>query len=475
VGLKSSTKEDLSNTFRISVSKNPEKFSKDLDSFFNLPRMYKHSLLWGLLEAWRNKQKFAWNELFAFILKAIESDEFWKESYAENRYNYRDSIISQIAELINEGTRDDSYAFDSELLPVAEKILLILLNKTEASLPEMGDRINSVFNSTKGKIFTAMVNYSLRYARLYRKGEDARWVDSIKKEFEKRLNREYDPCLGFSVILGMYLPYIYDLDKSWVIEEINHIFPKSIIEEHWKAAFLGYLFNASIVYEDIYCLLRENGHYAKAIETKFEDEHIEERLVQHICIGYMEGWENLENKNSLISKLIERKNPSYISEIVSFFWMRRGTLTDKGKIKPLWKVLYEIALQYLDNPEYKRIISDLSKWLSLIDEIDDTTFEWLKTSARYVEVNNNAFYFIEYLLLHVDKVPGKVGKLYLEMLDSETYPYYETENIKIFVQRLYEKGQKEIADRICNKYGEKGYHFDFLREFYEKYKSVDNE
>lgn len=474
VGLKSSTKEDLSNMFRISVSNSPEKFSVDLEPFLNVHGMYQHSLLWGLVEAWRNKKKFRWDELFAFILKVITSDEFWKESYEKNQCNYQDSIISQIAELINEGTSDDSHAFDPELLPDAEKILLFLLNKTEAHLPEMGDLITSVLNSTKGKILTAMVNYSLRYVQLFRKDADVRWVDSIKKEFRKRLNRDYDPSLEFSVILGEYLPDLYYLDKSWVIEKVSHIFPKNI-DEHWKAAFLGYLFNASTVYKDIYLLLRDNGHYAKAIETDFKDEHIEERLVQHICIGYIEGWERLEDKNSLISRLIEKKNPSHLSEIVSFFWMKRGRLTDKRKIKPLWKVLFEIAVQNLDNPEYKRIISDLSKWLSLIDEMDDATFEWLMTSAKYVEFNHNASTFIECLLVHVDKMPEKVGKLYLEMLDSETYPDYKKEDIGKLVQKLYETGQKEVADRICNKYGEKGYHFDFLREMYEKYKSVKND
>ncbi|HHT9106809.1 MAG TPA: SIR2 family protein [Candidatus Wujingus californicus] len=474
VGLKPSTRDDLSNMFRISVSNNPEKFSIDLEPFLNVYKMYQHSLLWGLVEAWRNKRKFEWGKLFAFILKLIEPDEFWKESYDENQYNYRDSIISQIAELINEGTRDDSHAFDPELLPAAEKILLILLNKTEARLPEMVDLITSVLNSTKGKIFTALINYSLRYARLYKKDKDVRWVDPIKEEFERRLNREYDPSIEFSVILGEYLPNLYYLDKSWVIEKVNHIFTKNI-EEHWKSAFSGYIFNASTVYKDIYFLLRKNGHYAKAIETKFEDDHIEEGIVQHICIGYIERWENLEDKTSLISRLIEKKNPSHLSEIISFLWRIQNRLIDKEKIKPLWKVLFEIAIQNLDNSEYKGIISDLSKWLSLIDEIDDATFEWLKTTAKYVEVNHNTSFFIKGLLAHVDKMPEKAGKLYLEMCDSEIYPYYRKEDIRKLVQKLYETGQKEFADRICNKYGEKGYHFDFLRELYEKYKNVDNE
>jgi len=468
-GWKTPTKEGLADTFRKCVVNNPEKFSIELEPFLNVQRMYQHSLLWGLLEAWRNNKSFEWDELFKFILRIIESDEFWGEEYDEDRYNYRDAIVSQIAELINNGTKDDNHAFNPELLPVAEKILLILLQKAESSLPAMSDLITSVLNSTKGKIFVAMVNYSLRYARLYKTEEIKRWVEPIKAEFDKRLDRTYDPSIEFSVVIGEYLPNLYYLDKEWVIDNISRIFPEND-EVHWKAAFAGYLFYASTIYEEIYSLLRKNKHYDRAIDTDFENEHIEERLVQHICVAYLQGWETLDDENSLLVKLIDKRNTDQLSEIVSFFWMLRDRSINKSKIKPLWHVLFKIVSENIDKSEYQNIISDLSKWLSLIDEIDEEIFEWLKLSARYVEINHNTSIFVEYLAKHVEKGPEKVGKLYLEMLDSGIYPDYQDDEIKYIVETLYKKGQKEIADRICNKYGDEGYYFDFLRELYEQYK-----
>lgn len=473
-GWQTPTKEGLCDTFRNCMSNNPDKFSSDLEPFLDVSRMYQHSLLMGLWEAWKTRKIFEWWEVLSFILRIIESDNFWEEAHEEDRCNYQNMIISRIAELINEGTKDDSHAFNPDFLSEAEKILLILASKTKTSLPETGDLITSVLNSTRGTIFVAMVNYSLRYARLYKRDQTDRWVDSIMRDFEKRLNREYEPSLEFSVVIGKYLPNLYYLNKEWVIDNINKIFLKDN-EIHWNAAFEGYLSYADKVYKDIYFLLRENGHYSRAIKTEFKDEYVMERLIQHICIGYIEGWENIENEGSLIFKLFENNYPTQLSEIVSFFWMKRDILTDKTKIKPLWKLLTEIALQNINQPNYQNIISDLSKWLSLIDEIDDEVFEWLKISARYVEVNDNTSFFIEYLLRHVNTQPGKVGMLYLEMLNSEIYPDYDKEDIKSIVQKLYEGGQKEIADRICNLYGEKGYDFDFLRELYERYKKIGND
>ncbi len=107
--------------------------------------------------------------------------------------------------------------------------------------------------------------------------------------------------------------------------------------------------------------------------------------------------------------------------------------------------------------------------MSLIDEIDDETLEWLKLSAKYIgDFAIDISFFVDYLLKHAPTEPEKVGELYLEMLSSDVYPDYKKEDRVSIVQILYEKGQKGVADRICNMYGAKGY--DFLREIYEKHK-----
>lgn len=315
-----------------------------------------------------------------------------------------------------------------------------------------------------------MINYSLRYAQLNRKEQEDRWVESIKADFEKRLNREFESSLEFSVILGEYLPNLCYLDKPWVKNNINRIFPKDK-EIYWKAAFTGYLSYSSRIYKEIYLLLRENKHYDKAVNTDFQDKHITVRLVQHICNSYIEGWEMLADRNSLICKLIKNKNATQLSEIVNFFWMLRDKLTDKikAKVKPLWGELFEIVSQNIENPEYKKVISELSKWLSLIDEIDDEMLEWLKLSAKHIGgFAIDISFFVEYLLKHAPTEPEKVGEIYLELLSSDIYPDYKKEDRVSIVQILYEKGQKELADRICNMYGAEGY--DFLRELYEKHK-----
>ena len=449
------------------VSKNPEKFTNNIKPFLKAQRMYQYALIAGLNEAWDLKKKIEWQSIIDFVSQIITSSDFWNEDY--KGYDYKNWLISDIARLIENGVKGKDNLLDTKLLPKAENVLLILAQKTKSDLTDMNDIITSVLNSAKGKVFSAMISYSLRYAYLQKKDSKGKWKNSIKKDFTKRLDRKFETSLEFSVILGEYLASLYWLDKDWVVENINKIFPKNN-DDHWEAAFTAYLFYSPRVYRDLYFLLRENEHYTKAIKTEFNDSHITERLVHHICIGYLEDWEKLEDKESLIFQLIENKNINQLSAIVNFLWILRERFNSdvkKEKIIPLWRRLYNLAKENEEDSEYQKLISNLSKWLLLVDEINDEVFEWLKLSAKYIDRGSSLPFFIENLSMHVTKTPKKVGKIYLEMLNANIYPDYEKESIQKTVRILYDQGYREIANSICNSYGEKG--FEFLRKTYIKY------
>ena len=471
-GWKKPTVDGLARTLNKCVSDSPQKFTDNIKPFLSVQRVYQHALLWGFSDAWRANKDFEWKSLLSFISEILKSDNFWNEEYADKGFHYRNWIISQIADLINDGTKNNNHAFGTELLPDAEKILLLLAEKTVADSHEMHDIVTTVLNSVKGKIFTAMINYSLRYARINSKDKEERWVETIKNDFTNRLDRNIESSLDFSVVLGEYLPNLYHLDEEWTISNINRIFLKTD-DTYWHAAFTGYLFYASRVYVHLYKLLTQNSHYEKALNTNFEDEHITERVAQHICIAYLEDWEKLEDDASLISKLIKSDNTKHLSAIISFFWMQRDHATDKIKIKikPLWKKLHLRLSQFQEEKEYQKLISDISKWLVLVDEIDDDVFEWLKLSTKNIETNFNSHFFIEYLLKHVEKTPEKVGQLFIEIISNGFYPEYKQENIIQIITLLNSHNQNEIAIKICNLYMNEG--FVFTRTTLESIRGQD--
>lgn len=459
--------EDLSEAFRDCVTNYPERYSTDLDPFLSVDRMYQYALIRGLQEAWHANKDFAWGDILQFILKIITPEDFWNETIEpEKRYDYRVQIVSQIADLIEEGTKDDRHAFDSSLLPTAEEILLILGRETKFQIEEDNGFMYLALNSPRGQILSSMVIYSLRYSRLLGKATE-RWAKPIKQYFDDLLSDPNQPPIEFYVTLGRYLPNLYYLDKEWVVSKVNQIFATTD-DKAWEAAFTGYLYSTNAVYSDLYILLRQNGHYDKGLKIDFADSHCVQRIVGHICVGYLEEWEKLEDKKSLMTQLIDSGNIGKLSEIIGFFWMLRDNMTDKikSKIKPLWKSLIDALSKKEHDLEYQKAISEISRWLSLVDSIDEQILEWLKLSAKYIETNLNSPFLIEYLLPHTAKTPDKVGQVFNAVLSAGNYPQYKKENIQDIILTLYSHQQKEIADMICNSYLAKG--IDFLRPIYEE-------
>ncbi len=459
--------DGLSNVLQSYVAENPERISEELETFLILKLVYQHSILHGFLQAHNKHMDFNWNKLLNFIYKIIDSESFWSEKYGETNNDYRKWIISLIADLINNGTKNDDFAFDPKLLPLSESILLKLYNHSDYELFYSLNLVTSVLNSTLGRIFSAMINYSLRVARLSQNTAD-RWNPTIMTLFNELLHNERKPTIEFYVVLGEFLPNLLFLDEAWVIKNINLIFPRNH-EEQWKATFNGYLFYFSKIYKDIYYLLRKNQHYEKAIYTDFGDEQINNALVQHICVAYLEKWENINNPASLISKLLTNKDVKQFSEIVHFYWVMERNLTDddKSKILILWDSLFKYINELKDiTDEHKGILSDLSKWIIFIDKIDSKSFKWLLLSAKYVKLNYNTSYLVENLVRHSDITPDKVADIYLFMLNENIYPDYDQKHIINTIQCLYDQGFKENANKICNLYGSNGY--DFLRACYLK-------
>ena len=465
VGPSEPSEDGLRETLEEYVTANPQRFTDDLLPFYSVKLQYQYSLLQGFLKAWRDKEKFNWAPLLEFIHHILASKQFGTAEH-KTGFNYRDWILSTTAELIKSGTVDDKHAFDVQLLPLAEKILLVLAEKVKSDNSAIADPPMTVLNSTPEKVFSAMVDYALRFARTNETENGIRWPQAIKVDFTKRLDRSLESSFEFSFTLGAYLPNLMYLDKEWVVGNINRIFPQQD-EYHWQAAFSGYLYNSDI-YADLYSLLKEHGHYWKALNTDFADREVPRGLVEHICTGWIEDSETLKDKTSLIYGLINSVNSNLLSNLVHFFWRQRNNLPPKvnAKVIPIWRALYESLSQKGDVEKYGEVLSRLSGWVALVDKIDAEVLKWLKMSTKYIRGLSDSAFFVEHLLAHVRKTPTEVGDIYLGMLMHNVYPYHDQEHIQEIIRVLYSTEYKEVADRICNLYGEAG--FDFLRSLYDE-------
>jgi len=459
-------REDLADIFRDSVASNPEKFISELEMFLNIPSLYQHALLWGFLKAWESGHDIDWIEVFNFIENLLDSKDFWIGR--SKLINYENWIISRIAEIIENISKRENFCLSEELSTKIEKILLTLIENTESVLEGKEDLITAVLNSPKGKVVSAVIDYSLRCM----KERKTKRLQTIKGEFSRRLNRKFEPSLEFSVVLGERLLDLYRIDKNWVIENINKIFPKDD-EQHWKAAFTGYLFFTRVIYRSIYNLLKENGHYEKALTTIPFDSSFTEQLVQHICIAYLQS---LEDKESLIYKLIEKSNVKQLSALVNYFSLlnrrKKNIANFVDKVEFLLRKLYDIAIKKEQEPDYQELLAKLPNIVFLIDRIDKEIFEWLKISVKYFNRSFPPLEFLKYMLSKVHTNPKEIGWLFLYLTEMEIYFTYRKKDVQKLVETLYEKGEKETANKICNSYGimfSQSGSMDFLYEIYKKH------
>ena len=485
------TKRELAETLEECVALNPQRFADDLQPFQDVRNFYQYWILHGFLKAWREKRAFDWAKLLEFIHQIISSEQFWTKHH-ETHYGHSNWIFAA-AKLIESGTRDDTHAFDVQGLPLAEKILLVLVEKVELGHSTIKSVPTAVVNSDRGKVFSAMVNYALRFARTNGNGPESRWPKAIRADFTKRLDRKVEPSFEFSFTLGAYLPNLLYLDKAWLIENIDRIFPQHD-EYHWHVAFSGYLFYSRQSSEVIYSLFKKHGHYQRAISSDFCDQQVDarvlpetpvvyldrqqidrkvdrvvrEKLVSHICLGWMKGWETLDDETSLIYQLVHSDNPNLLSALIHFFWRRRDNLPEemKAKVRSAWRALFEALSQKSNIAEYQGVLSRLSRWVALVDKIDAEVLKWLKMSTQHIRDLTDSARFVKELLPHARKTPTAVGEIYLGMLTHNVYPPPHREHVQEIIRVLYSTRHKAVADRICNLYGEAG--FDSVKSLYDE-------
>ncbi len=445
------------------VKNDPMKFSDEINKFNELSISFKSDVINGLTNTWKEGKQFNWETTLDFILDIIKDVSFWEKDY-EGGYDFRNSFIRYVCELLTAGTKSDANAFDEKYLKRAEEILLIFDQNIYESGNGFNDAAIHYLNSTFGKFYDALLNLSLRSARIHKETKQDLWRPSIKQIFDRRLDRKSESSIDISVCLGGFLPNFNFLDQQWVKDNINLIFPKEN-EPHWQAAFEGYMSFVRNYYKDIYILFRNNNHILKAINSDFERQ-IAENLFAHIFLAYLSGLEKLDDPDSMLSKIIESEK--YNSTIAHFLWTQRDNPDVKAAtVFPIWKRIFDNIILNPEDEENKRIISNLTQLLCYFDNIPDDLFDILSFSAKYLRSGFGTVHFVEELNRLRKKELDKVGKLFSLLLNNDDYPTYKTEHIIEIIEELYTKGHKDLANDICNRYAKKG--ILFLRDLYKKY------
>lgn len=456
--------DGLIDMLTMTIRKNPDKYIVEVSAMIEAPSQIQYSWIRGLGESWRDEKKsFECEGVFNVVHEIIQKDDFWASHNSDD--NYCRWFISSLISFIENGLQNDNHAFNPEALPIIKEILLNILKNDNYPVFDHSDLSMTVLNNSKGKIYMALIQYSLRLARLEGKDRD-RWDNDIQDLITQNIELKNDNPLLFYVI-GQFLPNIHYLDENWMIQNFNKLFPLDS-KTNWSAAISGYFFHQRGPNRIHFKLFKEGSHLLEALSNGLIVGESRNSLIQQICTAYLYEFESIEIDKDIIKALINSENESVLSSLIYFFWSPRFPFEKKviPKIRPLWMALFDRAIQMKSKEIDSFILSGCCKWLNSIEEIDNELYEIILTSAPYIN-QRDRYSVLESLSKHINNYPEKVGNILVELFKNEASYDISRGKLHEMVENLYEKDYKAIADKICLIHGEHGFHF--LRSLYIKY------
>lgn len=462
----------LTEILKGAVQMSPEKFVSDLPLFKDVYFNHIYNLLRGLEDAWKEKRSFDWQKVLEFLIAYVDRKEFWQDSLKHPETSHWDVdhlwVVGQIGRLIEVGTHDDATAFTEASLPTAIRLLVVLMPHLKSNEdPGEMDPATHALNSSAGKVLAAVLEASLRDARV-RKGAEPRWNPSLKGAFVTSIMARIPEAY---TVFGQYLPNFRYLDATWTDGLVKSL--EADEERYWKNFFIGYL-HAPRLYNDLYKLLLP--HYSLAL-ARIHERELSKQVVDHIGVAYLRDIESPDK--GLLKTLLDANDPARIRGLFSFFWMQREFATAKGsdsekmraKILKLVDQTYEhlAAKPVLDDAD-KQVAAMLPRLLIYVDSLERSHVDRIKRHIPFLERNFEVSYVIENLDRLKDngdtaKTAPLVGELFKALVD-QFYPDYDKAHIRpIVAYLLNQHSTRELGIEICNAYARKG--FTFLEDLYK--------
>ena len=464
-GWKTPSRRGLAQALKEALKAKPEFFKGHLMRLVVLDFDYTYQLIEGYKDLWKEKQYDNWVELFEFCWSLLQSEGFWLEDAVEQRGVRNASscwIVGAIGELIRAGTADDETAFDPSILPMAGQIIVRILENQEGEpFTEERDAVSIAINSPRGKCIEALINYALRLCRLADKSDkthDELWTKDLQPVFDKQMLQVKDGNLEFVTLFVNYIPNLLYLSRSWAMTQLPIIFKKEN-RLRWLCAMQGYTY-VNRIYAEIYRFLNVNSHFRDALDAEALESKGKDKIIQNIVIAYVQGDEQLDDKDGILNWLIDRWKLEELRQLIWFIWtLRDGQRRDiAAKVTPLWRELSRRADPRID-PD-KRVLSQLCMWSVFIEELNEQTMDLLLQAAPHADLEHDAYILIKQLKRLVGQYPAQVADIFIRMLDAFA-PTYKQEDIEYVISTLYENGGevRHKANTICDRYVEYGVGF----------------
>lgn len=387
--------EGLANQLSEVVAATPERFANGAESFEGIDAVYLAVLFQGWEKAAKQSQTFAWQPVLNFCVRVLE-----RTLALEKLSNSSDPTNSwtraNIARLLQTGFGQQS-EIPFELRTLAWRALQVLTNdadpteQTEQKYGVIADRtaVSSwepstlAINTVRGIAMHGVVAYALWVRRHLAPSNgapirsDFRLMPEIQEVLDAHLDPDRDPSMAIRSVYGQLLPFLTNLDKEWVAQNVERIFPQEgALQTFREAAWRAYVvFNPP--YLDVYKLLR--GEYEMAVNavahtTGPAESHLpgtEIRLAEHLMNLYWQG--SLPLEDDLLTKFFATSSDelrAHSLEYVGFSLRHAHNANEEvppevlARLQALWEKRFATLNSEGITNRYSKELASFGDWFS---------------------------------------------------------------------------------------------------------------
>lgn len=457
--------EGLTKIFGELVLKQPERVANELGNLVSLKPHYLHELFNAFNTLWgeRDQQieinwKKVWPNILKFSSHLFNSESFW--AYSEDSsggafIGNRNWVVGDVARLIESGCKHTENSFTPDDIFEAKSTLEIVLAHQSGEIFELGtDAVSLAINSSRGRCIEAYLNLALYHCK-NPNGEEKksvvdRYIGVFESEFAKdeTSKNQYE----FITIFANHIRNFLYLSKEWSISKIPIIFDKGN-QLRWLCAIQGFSYT-NFPYSEVYMHLKENGDFPAILDKEQLRDRVSNRYIEFIIIGYFNKLESIDDKESLISLLLQRKITREINHLVWFIWTLKST-ENRPRLLEMIHELFPRILEIIDfeTKEGRSIASQLCHWAIFFDELNQTTKTWLLQISPYAHDGYNSNYLMEALATLSTRYPEESYEIWSKLLSNYVNDF-PPEEIKVIFINLISSGKlgRRHAREIASKY-----------------------
>lgn len=266
------------------------------------------------------------------------------------------------------------------------------------------------------------------------------------------------------ILFGMYYQQFLYLDSSWTKTQLINFANFEL--KYWLPLMGGIVFANPPYSREIYQLMLPL--YERAVHEEISLKPRDQGIARHIGVFYLRGYEYL-SEDALITKYIKKDNQNVGNLIVLFRQQEKHikAVEDRAKYEKLILDFWRFVLDFYENSrddENVKTLSQLNGLIDFIPQLNQETTALIQRTVKFSARDYDNFEIIEALVALKEigdpRSNAKAINLILDtLIQKGTYIALKEKQIVELLEFLYEQGDLDGGNKICNKLAMRGHEF----------------